>query len=59
MTYFYMLLYRLKYCYILYKIRIILNKYVIMFTIQEANINVAARKLTKKNNRRAYDGKQE
>ena len=30
-----------------------------MFTRQEVNINVAAMKLTKKNSRRVYDGKQE
>ena len=30
-----------------------------MFTRQEANIDVAAMKLTKKNSRRVYDGKQE
>ena len=53
-----MLLYRLQYCYILYKIRIILKKYVIMFTRHETNINVAARKLTKRNTRRSYDCKQ-
>ena len=53
-----MFLYRLRYYYILYKIRIVSNKNVILFTRQEANINVVARKLAKQNTRRAYDSKQ-
>ena len=57
MNYIYMLLYRLQYYYILYKTRIILNKYIIMFTRHDANINVIARKLTKRNTRRVYDCK--